>query len=309
MQQGMKTLANPFSYYRSLIDGILDIPDVSVLPICDVATETNMERPIVALRHDIDADVWTAIKAARYLARHGLCGSFYLLPTAGYYGHFENQAFFRDARMEHHMDALIQAGCEIGLHNDAFSYCRNHGVDGVDALCAELQWLRERGAVIRGTAAHNSFPVFGAENFEVFEEWMLWPRSRGEKGHNLPIGALSANALALDYEANLPKRRSDMDAAAVQTYLDSDTWMDVRDTEWMRTYLANNPTFETGWNAHGYLVGRDWWMIADRCGQPSEFRSWMTQVDVLDFLTRLAPGQRCVLTVHPCYVGDDESHP
>ncbi len=73
----------------------------------------------------------------------------------------------------------------------------------------ELRWLRSLGVVVRGTLAHNSAPVYGAENFEIFEGRVLWEREvRCENGRILPLGKLSEKKLDLSYEGAfaIPKK-------------------------------------------------------------------------------------------------------
>jgi hypothetical protein len=302
MQKSMQTMANPFSYYRDLVDELVQLSHLQILPICEVAHRDRQDRPVVSLRHDIDADIWTGIRAARHLARNGVCGSFYILPSAGYYGQFHQSVFYRNTQVEGFVEALLEAGCEIGLHNDALSYFRTHQVDGIEAIQTELQWLRERGAQIRGTATHNSFPLFGAESFEIFKEWQLFNRDTEDSAGDLPLGSISATSLELTYEANLPQPLSTVDRQAVRAFDEDTATMDIRNPEWMRVYLSANPCCSFGWDAQCWLVGRDWWIISCTFGETTAFYSMANRADLLAVLQELPDGATCCLVIHPCYV-------
>jgi hypothetical protein len=230
-----------------------------------------------------------------------LAGSFYLLHTAPYYGALQDGRLVHNAALRGWVDDLIVAGSEIGLHNDSLGLICRHRLDGITALRTELAWLRSAGARIRGTAAHNSAPICGAEAFEVFREMKLYDR-RVPDGHGglLPLGLLSMAELQLEYEGTFARPRTRVDRGAATRFVASEASLDSE--AWMRTFLADNPLCTWDVDCQCWLVGPDAWVIAGRNGDATLFE-WHVSLDrVLDVLAATAPGARCVVLVHPVYV-------
>ena len=161
--------ANPFCYYEALIDELNDIPSLNMLDGANFANCCEKDKLHVFLRHDVDSDPITALKAARYLARVGRRGSFYLLHTSPYYAECYNDVVVRNPALIHWIHGFIVSGCEVGLHNDAHGVQKLWGLDGVTAIREELSWLRSQGLNISGTVAHNSGPAYGTENYEILK--------------------------------------------------------------------------------------------------------------------------------------------
>ncbi|NIM97527.1 MAG: hypothetical protein GTO24_05410 [candidate division Zixibacteria bacterium] len=273
------------------------------------------------------------MRAARYLARKGVCGSFYLLHTAPYYGDFHEGTFTRNPMMAELVLRFIVSGCELGLHTDPFWVYTVHNMDGAEAVKQELTWLRSLGAVIRGTVAHNSAPVYGCENYEVFEERVLWHRQvRSPSGKILPLGKLSERELKLSYEGNFTIRKKDIkvqdavefcsNVTGKETYRVlreggklmvrmSDrgessinevlTSADVRSKAWMRRYLVDNPCCDRTIDYQFWLIGRDKWVVAGK--QKGQYLfEWEIDIDrLLDLIQNLPENTRSVLVIHPDY--------
>jgi hypothetical protein len=258
----------------------------------------------VGLRHDVDTDPFTALRAARALAQRGICGSFYLLHTSPYYGDFLDGVFVRNPHVVDWVRALIVAGCELGVHNDAFGVCKYYERDGADALCQEIAWLRSQGARILGTTAHNSAPVHGAENFEVFKERLLWARKAElPNGELLPLGELSESEMGLTYEGSfaIPKTRPDPER--IGAFLTDDKEMDIRSEPWMRRYLVDNPLCDWSIDLQIWLLGKDIWTAAGRL-DGREIFEWEIGLDRVVSMIRETPvGTRSVIVLHPCYIG------
>ncbi len=298
-----ESLANPFAYYRQLVEEIRRIEGLRLMPLYELAASGDRNGRLVGLRHDVDADPLTALRCARHLAREGICGSFYLLHTAPYYGQYVGGRLVRQARLRDWVHGLIVAGCELGLHNDCLTLYRDYGVSGAQAIQQELAWLRSEGAVVRGTVAHNCGAVYGAENYEIFSERRLWARSvRTPSGKRVPLGQLREHDLDLQYEGTFATPRTALDRAAAQAFFGDPASADVRSKAWMRRFLLDNPCCEWAVECQCWLTGRDRWVVAGHRG-PDPIFEWDVDLKrMLDVLRRLPPGSRAIVVVHPEYV-------
>lgn len=296
-------LTNPFCYYEALIGGLQSVPSINLATVADFAECQDADRLHVCLRHDVDADPITALRAARHLARVGANGSFYLLHTSPYYADLVEGIVVRNAELVHWIRGLIVAGCEIGLHNDALSVEARWGLDGVAALRDELAWLRSQGAVIRGTVAHNSGPVFGAENYEVFAGRVLWRRKVVcGNGRRLPLGKVAEASLGLSYEGTFAAPKPKPDKSAAKAFFSDLAAADIRSEQWMRTYLLNNPACDWKVDVQCWLLAKDMWVVAGRYGSAEVFEWNIGLEDLLNIVKELPLGTKAMMVVHPEYV-------
>ncbi len=298
-------LTNTFQYYRDLIRSFVEIDRVRLVPLCDLCSGSADKDRVIGLRHDIDADPQTAVRAARFLARQGICGSFYLLHTATYYGEFHHELFVRNPLLARWVQELIVAGCEIGLHNDVLGAHLVPGIDGAQALVTELNWLRSLGAQIKGTVGHNSAPTYGAENSEVFQGRRLWPRdARSPDGQPLPLESLCEHDLDLRYEGTFAMAKAAPETEHAAAFCAAREAASLRSESWMRQYLLDNPCCDWKVDFQFWLIGRDEWVAAGRFDGETMFE-WKIGRDRLIQLARELPeGSRSVLVIHPVYVRD-----
>lgn len=297
-------VSNPFVYYRTLVEGIQAIKNLEILPLYQLLSPIPDGRRVVGLRHDIDADPVTALRCARYLAQHGLCGSFYMLHTALYYGEFYGDSFVRTSQLGAWIRGFIVAGCELGLHNDALGVCMNSGRDGVQALQDEIAFFRSYGVRIKGTVAHNSGPVYGAENFEIFRGMVLWSRiPQGPNGIPLPLGRVNPATVGLEYEGTFAKPKTLIDNSTAGRFFADRKSANLQSEMWMKTYLLCNPCCDWGIDYQYWLLGKDKWVVAGSFKGDIQF-DWGIGLDqVLRHLEMLPTGSRSVLVVHPELVG------
>lgn len=292
-----KSLANPFHYYAELINFLNEKQQFNVVPLSDLLTAEIDERPVVSLRHDIDADPVTAIRCARYLARVGLPGSFYLLHTAPYYGFFHEELFVRTQELSDWVIKLIVTGCEIGVHNDALGlYC--NGLDGGQALVDEIEWLRSKGAKITGTVAHNSGPTYGAENSEIFHGRVLWERTVKQHGHKLPLGIVDEASIGITYEGTYTRRKANLDVANASAFFADKSSASATSEFWMKSFLHSNPAMDYLVDYQFWLIGQNKWVVSG----PGVYL-WNIGIDqVFSVLKKLSRPSRAVIVVHPEYV-------
>ena len=301
-----------FEEYQEFIDFLRSTKNIHIVPLKDLCRENESNLKITSIRFDVDIDPLTMLRLVHYNARFGIPSSVFLLHSAYYYGSFNDGVFLRSSLLKDWIRALIVSGCEIGLHNDGLDLYINRGINGAQAIETELAWLRSIGANICGTAAHNSYPAYHGENFELFRKYVTDRRKIGiHNGIKFPLGLLDECKLNLTYEANYPIGYKDLDNIEndqkITKWCLSTNSESVESEEWMKIYLHENPIFNrqyevSAWH-HGnrkwtisisnkYQINRNWyWKIADR--------------KMFHVIASLPGKTRIVFLLHPIYFSKD----
>ncbi|MCH8149844.1 MAG: hypothetical protein IH987_17985 [Planctomycetes bacterium] len=302
------THCNDFSYYENFAAFLGDHPRLLVRPMKELYAPAPKDRAVVALRHDMDVDPWSALCMSQALRQAGITGTFYVLHTTEmYYGRFDDSGFgaFERYRGLHELLRSMQDDyhCEIGLHLDGLKFYLQYGMDGAGCVRAELAWLRSKGIKIVGTAAHNSAPVYGAENFEMLKGRAVLDRRNLIRNEvSIPLQTLDEAELGLTYEANYPEVGRTEYSFAIPRFLLGHPPDAVRNEKWMRTYLLENPYVCWGHDYNIWLIGDDRWVIAGHRARDPVF-IWDAKFnDVCDFLGQLEPGKHAVCHIHPIYI-------
>lgn len=130
------------------------------------------DRRILLIRHDVDHDHLTAVKIARWEAEHGYRSTFCLLHTAPYYGQLQDGEYLRTVDMLECAKAIAECGHEVCFHNNMVSVALKEGLDPAELLHRELDFFRERGIDIVGTATHGDALCreLNYRNWELFAE-------------------------------------------------------------------------------------------------------------------------------------------
>jgi hypothetical protein len=301
-------LTNTFEYYQGFVDWLSGMRRCVVRQMRDLMAPAPGNRVVVGLRHDMDTEPYSSVEVAAALHAAGLTGSFYVLHTADYYGQWIDGVFRRNTDIAPLLRRIQnEFECEVGLHNDALWVYQQSGVDGAQAVAEELAWLRQEGLRVVGTAAHNSAPLYGAENFEIFRGRAALNRTALEfQGRTIPLQSLDEAELGLAYEANFPTPTK-RDSTRLRQYLAGSPDDAIRDRSWMRTYLADNPHTQWGACFNAWLIGRDRWVIAGRRWWRHLF-VWDAKLrDVQAFLENVPSGKRVVFHIHPIYIDFKES--
>jgi len=293
------TLANTFTSYQSMLTRLQKLENLEICSMSSLAKERRSDRKRLGLRHDIDADPEMGVEMAKLLNKYEVEGTFYLLHSAPYYGQFFETELIRNPLVEDWVCEINNTGVELGLHTDPLGIALNQGINGCDALLVELSWLRSLGARISGTAAHNSFPVHRAENFDFFHEYCLWDRElEFEQLVGSHLATLSAVSLGLEYEANLPQRIQ-IDHSYLEKFLS--VTPDLSSAEWVQSFLGESPYMNRGYDVDIWLVGKDRWIVCDRSSEVARARSNCTFDQVFDFLAELPSDSDAVMVLHPEY--------
>lgn len=292
-----------FALYQQAVETLAAAPAVGLVPLGHILDRPGPGVARIAFRHDLDIDHRTGLRCARFLARHGVPGSFYLLHTAYYYGCFEGKRFSRDPFLAAYIRDLALTGVEVGLHIDPLRVYHEFGMDGAHAVTEELTWIRGLGVPVRSTVGHNSAPVYGAENFEIYAGKSARARLRKTGHKSIRLQSLDEAALGLEYEANFPAIRDPLDMDALERFASFEAADAVRDRDWMRIYLRDHPIFERAYDVTCWHCGGDAWVVCSHGDAPPRYDWNLTTAEVLDLYRGGAMnGLRSVFVWHPIYI-------
>lgn len=191
-----------FTYrsYDTLLERLAEPGRFHLVPLRELR-EAPGDRPVVALRHDVDDRLESAVRVAELEHARGLRSTYFILHTAPYYG------VTGAGRAEHDPAVLPvlrrlqdELGHEVGFHHDLVTLQRVHGIEPGPYLAGELAWLRGAGIDVRGCAAHGSYWAHrhGYHNSYAFKGW-----DEPQPGHpETDLGwKLDPAAYGLEYDA------------------------------------------------------------------------------------------------------------
>ena len=173
--------------YRELARFFERLGDRDVVPLREFAQGAGD----LALRHDVDSRLDSALAFARLEYERGLRATYFVLHTA---------AYWREPGLLDSLRRLQELGHEVGFHNDLVTLERVHGVDIRAYAERELARLRDAGIDVVGAAAHGSpwCHRLGFHNNYAFTGWE-------EPVPGFPATEvrqkLDPRALGLEYEA------------------------------------------------------------------------------------------------------------
>jgi len=295
-------LANEMGVYERLLDFLAGDPRFEPCPLAELLAPLEDGRVRICLRHDVDSLLPPTLSAAQALSCRGLRGSFYFLHTAIYYGQFVENTFLRNPAIGDFIDTFGHCGQEIGLHIDPLTVYFTFGVDGAQSVLTELSWLRGQGIDVKGALAHNSAPVFGAENFEIFSGLALDDRRHvTHEGVTVPLQSVGMDEAGLAYEGNFPLPPDENDRVLLGNYLGCIPQDALRRADWLSVYLQHNPVFSRPNDVSIWLLGADMWAIAE--SRPRKrFLFNVGHVELIEYLKRYAAPGRIVIVIHPEYL-------
>lgn len=172
-----------------------------------VKAEKAHDKNILILRHDVDHDIDTAIRIAKWEHKRELRATYCILHSAWYYGQ-ENESGYE--RYQYSVDACLEIqslGHEINLHNNVAAIALRTGQDPIKMLQQEIMFLRIHGINIAGTSTHGDkiCRELDFRNFELFSECVYesrgGPRTIKHEEHSVELGKVSMRELGLTYEA------------------------------------------------------------------------------------------------------------
>lgn len=159
--------------YLALLDELQKSDRYLVLPGREFLTTEDPSKIVVYMRHDIDVDPITALKMSAEEKKRGIRASYYILPTAPYYGRQTTTGVERYAAMDRLYRQLQNDGHELGVHNDLLSMMLLWDIDPVHFQQQELAYYHRNGFTITGVVSHGSSVVLqrGLNNTWIFAEF------------------------------------------------------------------------------------------------------------------------------------------
>jgi|GEM_PF-1765112 len=274
---------DPLTRYRDLLESMSAQEGLEFKTFAEgLGSPPPADKVIGLIRHDVDGDLVAALDMAKLEAAYSISSTYFLLHTAPYYAITTDGVTRRNEESVSIYKEIEALGHEIGIHTDALELYQTHLVNGSEALQQEIEWLRQQGLRIRGTLAHNSFNVYGANNYTIFKGRPLtdyyYPGEARSVIHNgkwAPLQELDEIALDLEYEGNDVFWQNE---TPVQYYCLMHQGM------WVRTK-----------DLYGTLQH-----VQDR---PKQVTTWVSQEDVIDDLRARPNGTYAVIVVHPLHYG------
>jgi len=146
-----------YSKYLDFLANFGDTGRYVVVPLEEFRNTFDSKKIVIGLRHDVDLDLNIAHRLARLENNIAVRSSYYILHTAPYY-------LIDQVNMEVHNEAVLptlkqmqnEFHHEIGWHNDLLTLQVVYNIDPVSYFNRELQWLRNNGIKLSGTASHGS---------------------------------------------------------------------------------------------------------------------------------------------------------
>lgn len=180
---------------------VLSDPRFVVLPINEMRKTFDNSRIVVGMRHDIDWNPFKAVEMALLEQEYGLRATYFILPTADYYGDISRSGLDRHYELDSLYIDLYNSGAEIGIHNDLLSVMIEYRLDPFIFNNNDLQYFRSLNIPIYGTASHGS-PIARetVPNYQIFSDY-----AQGDsifyRGIYYPVGRKSLSDYGFQYEA------------------------------------------------------------------------------------------------------------
>jgi hypothetical protein len=187
--------------YEKLLKALSDKKFI-VLPLDEMRNRFDSSAVVVGMRHDIDANPFKALEMVEMEKKAGIRATYYVLPTAKYYGTIVNSSLKRNPEMGALYQELYKKGAEIGIHNDLITMMIKYNCIPLAVNLEELNYFQYLGIPIYGTASHGSELVksMGIANFMIFSDFALVD-SVSYNGHKYRLGQFSLKQYGYKYEA------------------------------------------------------------------------------------------------------------
>jgi hypothetical protein len=163
-----------YSKYLDFLANFGDTNKFIVLPLEKFRKTFNRRKIIIGLRHDVDLDLNIAHRLSMVENNIGVKSSYYILHTAPYYlADANNMAVHNDSIIPTLQTMQNKLHHEIGWHNDLVTLQVVYNLDPIAYFHQELNWLRNNGLTITGTASHGSnyCYTYNYLNYYFFNEY------------------------------------------------------------------------------------------------------------------------------------------
>jgi hypothetical protein len=172
-----------------------------VLPLNEMRSTYSDSKVVIGLRHDIDMNPFKALEMAEIEKAFGFRATYFILPTADYYGYLYRTGLNRCIGLDSLIKDLYDKGAEIGIHNDMLTAMIDYGFDPLIFNSNELAFFKSLGITVYGTASHGS-PIAKktVPNYQIFSDFAK-SDSIIYEGKKYPIGKNSLREFGYEYEA------------------------------------------------------------------------------------------------------------
>lgn len=248
----------------------------------------------IAFRCDIDCDIYTAKKMSNLFKNNKIKSTFFVLHTTNYYRKNDNYPIERCHDLKENILDIHNDYCSIGLHLDPLHVYINLNNDGSEEVLNEINWLKSF-INIKSICAHNSYYVYGAENFEIFKELAYNSRKfLNYENKKIPLSTLSLQELKLT-EINYPIIKKDLDIDNIE--LLDDTWSKYNS---FKKAVYDNEIFASDYDINIWCVGKDEWLISNIKKKYFSIENFDFVLDYLDNLNNETINN-IVFNLHPIY--------
>jgi hypothetical protein len=172
-----------------------------VLPLNEMRSTYSDSRVVIGLRHDIDMNPFKALEMAEIEKDFGFSATYFILPTADYYGYLFRTGLNRSIGLDSLLKDLFDRGTEIGIHNDMLTAMIDYGFDPFIFNSNELAFIKSLGIPVFGTSSHgSSIAKKTVPNYQIFSDFAKSDSVLYE-GKKYPIGKNSLKEFGFEYEA------------------------------------------------------------------------------------------------------------
>lgn len=157
--------------YATLLEPYTDAYEI--MPIGEYVRQEDVgDRSILMIRHDVDHDIDTAIRIAKWEADRGIRATYCLLHTSWYYGKLDGDRYRHTDLLVDSIEHLVAMGHEINFHNNLVTVALTTGKNPARLLENELAFYDSLGVSVTGTSTHGDALCheLNFRNWELFRE-------------------------------------------------------------------------------------------------------------------------------------------
>lgn len=189
-----------WSQYAQLLEKLKEDKFV-VMPLNEMRETFDTSKVVVGLRHDVDLNAFRAMEMSTLENFYGIRSTYFFLATAEYYGEIEDSLKLSPV-IGDILRAVQRNGSEIGIHNDLLTVMIRYRKDPFEFNRRELEYYKNMGIPIYGTAAHGSpwGKQLGIACYEIFSDFAE-KDSVIYDNENYPLGLRSLKDYGFQYEA------------------------------------------------------------------------------------------------------------
>jgi hypothetical protein len=190
-----------FAQYEDFLKVLSDDKFI-VLPLNKMRDSVNDSKVIIGLRHDIDVHPFKAVQLAELENTYGFKASYFILPTASYYGILSKKGLKRFYSMGEIYKRIDSLGAEIGIHNDLITVMLQYNLNPFDFNLDDLAYFESIQIPIYGSAAHGGDieSKLHVVNYEIFSDFDDHPIIH-YNGIDYSLGVHSLKEFGYLYEA------------------------------------------------------------------------------------------------------------